>query len=84
MFAAVLAKDIDQNNPSSGTTIIGRQTIFFYFCFQVNILLRYGMDVSSSYKNSFYSECTEYFKSLRRKGVTDADFEDEFFYTVRP
>ena len=84
MFPAVFVKDLDQNNLSPSTTIIGKQTIFFYFCFQVDISLSYNMDVSSSYKNSFYTECTEYFKSLRRKGVTDVDFEDEFFYTVRP
>lgn len=39
----------------------------------------YTMD---SRNNAFYTECAKYFESLRRKGETDNDFEDEFFYTV--
>lgn len=31
---------------------------------------------------AFYSECTRYFESLRRRGKNDNGFEDEFFYTV--
>lgn len=81
---AACAPKFDRNNLWYRTTIVGSQTNFFHFCFQVSIFLSYDMDGSSSYKNSFYSECTAYFKSLRRKGTTDTNFEDEFFYTVRP
>ena len=37
---------------------------------------------NGSRNTSFYSECTRYFQSLRRKGRRDNGFEDEFFYTV--
>ncbi len=34
-------------------------------------------------KNSeFYKNCTEYFEFLRKKGTTDFDFEDEYYYTM--
>ena len=35
-----------------------------------------------SRNTTFYSECTRYLKSLRRRGKNDNGFEDEFFYTV--
>lgn len=30
----------------------------------------------------FHSQCTKYFAALHRKGRSDTDFEDEFFYTI--
>jgi len=34
-------------------------------------------------KNSeFYKNCTEYFEFLRKKGTTDFDFEDEYYFTM--
>ncbi len=34
-------------------------------------------------KNSeFYKNCAEYFEFLRKKGTTDYDFEDEYFFTM--
>ncbi len=32
--------------------------------------------------NEFYSNCTAYFESLREKGETDYDFEDEYYFTM--
>ena len=34
-------------------------------------------------KNSeFYKDCTTYFEYLRKKGDTDDNFEDEYFFTL--
>jgi len=34
-------------------------------------------------KNSeFYKNCREYFEFLRKKGMTDNDFEDEYYFTM--
>ena len=34
-------------------------------------------------KNSeFYKNCTEYFEFLRKKDITDYDFEDEYYFTM--
>ena len=30
----------------------------------------------------FYQNCTEYFKFLRKKGIVDYDFEDEYYFTM--
>lgn len=30
----------------------------------------------------FYKNCTLYFEYLRKKGITDYEFEDEYFYTM--
>jgi len=30
----------------------------------------------------FYENCTEYFEFLRKKGRTDYDFEDEYYFTM--
>ena len=35
-----------------------------------------------SKNEKFYSECTKYFQSLRKKGQNDDAFEDEFFFTM--
>ena len=34
-------------------------------------------------KNSeFYKNCTEYFEFLRKKGISDYEFEDEYYFTM--
>ncbi len=34
-------------------------------------------------KNSvFYKNCTEYFEFLRKKGTSDYEFEDEYYFTM--
>ncbi len=39
--------------------------------------------VQEGNKNSeFYKNCTEYFEFLRKKGMTDYDFEDEYYFTM--
>jgi hypothetical protein len=30
----------------------------------------------------FYNDCTRYFEFLRKKGATDYDFEDEYYFTM--
>ena len=30
----------------------------------------------------FYTDCTRYFEFLRKKGVTDYNFEDEYYFTM--
>ncbi len=30
----------------------------------------------------FYKNCTEYFEFLRKKGATDYNFEDEYYFTM--
>ena len=30
----------------------------------------------------FHSDCSNYFQSLREKGETDFEFEDEYFFTL--
>jgi hypothetical protein len=30
----------------------------------------------------FHSDCNNYFESLREKGETDFEFEDEYFFTM--
>ena len=30
----------------------------------------------------FHSDCNNYFESLREKGKTDFEFEDEYFFTM--
>ncbi len=30
----------------------------------------------------FYKNCTEYFEFLHKKGITDYDFEDEYYFTM--
>ena len=30
----------------------------------------------------FHSDCNNYFESLREKGETDFEFEDEYFFTI--
>ena len=38
--------------------------------------------ISNAKNNEFYANCTEYFMGLRKKGKTDYEFEDEFYYTI--
>lgn len=41
------------------------------------------MNETSNHKNNeFYANCTEYFMGLRKRGKTDYEFEDEFYYTI--
>ena len=35
-----------------------------------------------SKNKEFYDNCTQYFEFLRKKGVTDYDFEDEYYFTM--
>jgi len=30
----------------------------------------------------FYENCAEYFEFLRKKGMIDYDFEDEYYFTM--
>ncbi len=30
----------------------------------------------------FYKNCAEYFEFLRKKDITDYDFEDEYYFTM--
>ena len=32
--------------------------------------------------DEFYARCTSYFESLREKGETDYEFEDEYYFTM--
>jgi len=32
--------------------------------------------------SEFYKNCAEYFEFLRKKGMTDYDFEDEYYFTM--
>jgi len=36
----------------------------------------------SSKNGEFYKNCVEYFEFLRKKGTTDYDFEDEYYFTM--
>ena len=32
--------------------------------------------------DEFYKNCTVYFEFLRKKGIGDYDFEDEYYFTM--
>ena len=32
--------------------------------------------------HEFYTNCTAYFEHLRNKGVSDFEFEDEYYFTM--
>lgn len=38
--------------------------------------------MDDSVNREFYRNCTEYFESLRKKGRTDFEFEDEYYFTM--
>lgn len=38
--------------------------------------------MKQSKNEEFYHNCAEYFESLRRKGATDYEFEDEYYFTM--
>jgi len=40
------------------------------------------MKQEDSKKSEFYKNCTEYFESLRKKGRSDYEFEDEYYFTM--
>jgi len=39
-------------------------------------------DTEYAQNDEFYSNCAEYFESLRHKGKLDYEFEDEFYFTM--
>jgi len=40
------------------------------------------MENHSDENKEFYQNCTEYFEFLRKRGTTDYDFEDEYYFTM--
>ena len=42
----------------------------------------YGMEQEHKKNSEFYKNCTKYFEFLRNKGMTDYDFEDEYYFTM--
>ena len=40
------------------------------------------MEQNIEKNKEFYRNCTQYFEFLRKKGTTDYDFEDEYFFTM--
>jgi len=38
--------------------------------------------MTNSTNLQFHSDCNNYFESLREKGETDFEFEDEYFFTL--
>ena len=43
-------------------------------------LLRKGLMQQKN--EEFYHNCSEYFEFLRKKGTTDYEFEDEYYFTM--
>jgi hypothetical protein len=46
------------------------------------ILESRNMEKIQSKNKEFYDNCTQYFEFLRKKGVTDYEFEDEYYFTM--
>jgi hypothetical protein len=40
------------------------------------------MEQEDSKNSEFYKNCTEYFEFLRKKGRSDYEFEDEYYFTM--
>ena len=40
------------------------------------------MQENSGKNKEFYNDCTQYFEFLRKKSMTDYDFEDEYYFTM--
>jgi hypothetical protein len=40
------------------------------------------MEEIQAKNKEFYDNCTQYFEFLRKKGTTDHDFEDEYYFTM--
>ena len=40
------------------------------------------MTIQENPNLQFHSDCNNYFESLREKGETDFEFEDEYFFTL--
>ena len=40
------------------------------------------MTIQDNPNLQFHSDCSNYFESLREKGETDFEFEDEYFFTM--
>jgi len=45
-------------------------------------LCKHNMEQEQIKNDEFYKNCTEYFEFLRKKGTTDYDFEDEYYFTM--
>ena len=41
-----------------------------------------SMNENSTKNDKFYTNCTLYFEFLRKKGMMDYDFEDEYYFTM--
>jgi hypothetical protein len=41
-----------------------------------------SMNENSTKNDKFYTNCTQYFEFLRKKGMADYDFEDEYYFTM--
>ena len=46
------------------------------------VLDRLVMTSQNNPNLQFHSDCNNYFESLREKGKTDFEFEDEYFFTM--
>ena len=40
------------------------------------------MEQECAKNKEFYKNCNAYFEFLRKKGITDYDFEDEYYFTM--
>ena len=40
------------------------------------------MEKGQKQNGDFYKNCTAYFEFLREKGITDYEFEDEYYFTM--
>jgi len=40
------------------------------------------MQENNQKNKEFYNNCTQYFEFLRKKSMTDYDFEDEYYFTM--
>ncbi len=40
------------------------------------------LGIKTEHNEEFYSDCTTYFESLRKKGKSDFPFEDEYYFTM--
>ena len=40
------------------------------------------MEQEHQKNQEFYENCSQYFEFLRKKGTSDFDFEDEYYFTM--
>jgi hypothetical protein len=50
-------------------------------CFLIKIIMTQN-NHKVSHNQEFYANCDAYFESLRKKGKTDYNFEDEYYFTM--